>query len=560
MKPNASPIKYARIYGRYSSKGQQDNDSVRRQVDGANAYAKRNGIEIIGQPYFDEGVSGKAGANLRKELGRAIADTQRGEIIIVELQDRLGRQNPFELMHLLYQLVTEKGAAIHVWSENMIIDQTTVNEFGSQLKMFVGAAIGHQENVRKIGRIIETVEETMKSCANGHLVKGALRFTPQCFKWDTKHNRVYVDDKQANVVKKIFSMYNDGQGTTRIAKHLNETKEPTFYRIENGKDKKGNKKKPAMWHGNTVKYILTCPCYNKVLEINGERYNILDEVVSDEVFAKTQMLLARNKTNKGKLNGRTNNIFGQVVFCKHCGGRIKSAKAGKYSYMYCCKNSLEGGCKNKDGGTNKNVMLNARYVEYGFFKLVFGDRAHGLMRGDDRNLMLKEQIEGLKSQIADLDSRIENLWDDKERGDKEASRRIAIRRAEKDNAENQIRILKAQLTEDGQFDSNVNVIYNMVTLEDIWFSKKKMVPIFDILNDDEKRKRISMIMPTLFSKITFDCAANKVEVFNKDGSLKVSFSPKAFEKELARKRKQTSITSFEPPPRTFKPRKITGKA
>jgi hypothetical protein len=72
--------RYARIYGRFSSKPQEDGDSKRRQIDGALAYAEKNGIELVkgndGNPlvYFDEGVSGKAGLNLEKEFGRLLAD------------------------------------------------------------------------------------------------------------------------------------------------------------------------------------------------------------------------------------------------------------------------------------------------------------------------------------------------------------------------------------------------------------------------------------------------------------------------------------------------------
>ena len=48
--------KQGRIYGRFSSKPQEKGDSMRRQIEGAQEYAKRNGIAIIGTPYFDEGV------------------------------------------------------------------------------------------------------------------------------------------------------------------------------------------------------------------------------------------------------------------------------------------------------------------------------------------------------------------------------------------------------------------------------------------------------------------------------------------------------------------------
>jgi DNA invertase Pin-like site-specific DNA recombinase len=97
--------KCARIYGRFSSKPQERGDSKRRQVEGAKHYASKHGITIIGEPYFDEGVSGKAGANLRKELGRLLAEAQEGEIILFESGERLGRQHPFALLPMIYETV-----------------------------------------------------------------------------------------------------------------------------------------------------------------------------------------------------------------------------------------------------------------------------------------------------------------------------------------------------------------------------------------------------------------------------------------------------------------------
>lgn len=59
----------ARIYGRFSSVPQERGDSRRRQIEGANTFAGRNGLTVVGDPYFDEGVSGKAGLEVVKARG-----------------------------------------------------------------------------------------------------------------------------------------------------------------------------------------------------------------------------------------------------------------------------------------------------------------------------------------------------------------------------------------------------------------------------------------------------------------------------------------------------------
>ncbi len=102
-----------RIYGRFSSKPQEKGDSYRQQIEGAKTYAAKHDLNIIGEPYFDEGVSGKAGLNLEKEFGRVLEDSESGDCILVQFLDRIGRQNPFVVGKLLYDTVS-KGITVTV--------------------------------------------------------------------------------------------------------------------------------------------------------------------------------------------------------------------------------------------------------------------------------------------------------------------------------------------------------------------------------------------------------------------------------------------------------------
>ena len=548
METHIKTNKQGRIYGRFSSKPQEKGDSIRRQVEGAKDYAKQNGIAIIGEPYFDAGISGKAGLNLEKEFGRYLREAQTGEILMVEITDRIGRQNPFVLSNLIYQTV-QKGIEIHFWAENKIVNADNIEELATQFNIFTGAAVGHQENRRKIFRLNEKIGQTILECSKGNITRGVVRFTPQCFYWDETKDIIAIKPESAEIIKRVFDEYNKGKGTTSIAKLFNQEGTRTFY----GK---------PVWYGNNVKVILTNDCYNGVLNLNGNKYNILPKIVTDEVWQKTQMLVVRNRGKKGKFTGRANNLFEGISFCKNCGGRIKNAVTNrKYKYYsYCCKPSTFGGCKDDSGILHKNVMLNARQVEYGFFKTYFGKGAHGLVKDSNRNIDLKERIEGCKAKLEALGKAIGNLYDLVEQGDKEAARRIAQRQTDKDKVQAEIILLQAQLTEDGEFESQVATIYNMVTMEDIWVSKKQLVPISDIVADNDNRKKITMILPTLLSKITFDCPKNRIEAFDKEGMSLGSYSPRDFKEEINSippKSSDKAITDFEPPKRTFKPRKTT---
>ena len=41
---------------------------------------------IVAKPYFDEAVSGKAGANLEKEFGRLLKEAKEGECMLIPLR------------------------------------------------------------------------------------------------------------------------------------------------------------------------------------------------------------------------------------------------------------------------------------------------------------------------------------------------------------------------------------------------------------------------------------------------------------------------------------------
>jgi len=534
MKNITTTTKQARIYGRFSSKPQEKGDSIRRQIEGAKAYAakKENNFSIIGKPYFDEGVSGKAGLNLEREFGRLLNEAKSGELILVEALDRLGRQNPFVLSNLIYQTV-QKGLEIHSWQDNKIINAENIEELGTQFSIFTGAAVGHQENRRKIIRIKETVELTISESGKGIITKGILRFTPQCFKWDDTNKTIFINESIAETVRFIFSEYNKGVGTTSIARMLNDKKAKSFYTGET----------KGIWYGNTVKYILICECYCGVLSINGNKFNILPKVVSNSVFDKAQMLMARNTTRKGNLTGRTNNIFGSITHCKHCGARVKANRAGKHSYMYCCTNALLKACK------HKNTMLNARYVESGFFDTFFGSKASSILRNDNRNIALKEQIEVCKAKLDRLNKAIDNLYDMAEQGDEIAKKRIDERKNERFTVENEMTVLKGQIVEDNQYDENIMSLKGLIDgklitwkgietkplklkatalgkklgLSDITIYK---TPIEKALADNAARKKMSLILPSIISRVEFDCPNASVEAFNKDGKSMGTYSIK----------------------------------
>ena len=167
----------------------------------------------------------------------------------------------------------------------------------------------------------------------------------------TKENRLIpAQNITTEVVRLIFKMYIDGHGFYRIAKELNEKQYPTPSSIANRRNSS------SIWHQSTIKNILTNECYignmiqNKsktknVLEGTREKnspdehievLNTHEAIVELEVYREVQRILNK-KSNKKSPNSKS--LFGKVLFCGECGGRMHYKK-NKKSYICGTLNKL----------------------------------------------------------------------------------------------------------------------------------------------------------------------------------------------------------------------------
>lgn len=274
MKPT---IQNARIYGRFSSKPQERGDSKRRQIEGAKAYAATNGMTIVASPYFDEGVSGKAGLNLEREFGHLLKDAQEGEAVLCEELDRIGRQKPFILGKLVYDLV-QKGLTVIAWQEGKIINKDNIDTLETQISVFTRAAVGHADNARKMARLRETTTEALRLGEQGIQSGTLVKYLPQCFTWNDAKKTIERDPVKTETIKRIFAMFNEGIGKTTICQTLNKDNVPTLY--HNGAQTIGTQKP---WMETSIKKILYNESYAGVLNVKGHRITCIPEIGSSGI-------------------------------------------------------------------------------------------------------------------------------------------------------------------------------------------------------------------------------------------------------------------------------------
>src|SRR5262249_37933448 len=113
LRKERHPMRTGYSYLRYSSPAQREGDSVRRQTTNAAAWCKRHNVALDDKRnYLDEGKSAYHGKH-RQDGGALKAfldDIKRGAIkagsvLIIESLDRLSRENPWDAVPLLCEIV-----------------------------------------------------------------------------------------------------------------------------------------------------------------------------------------------------------------------------------------------------------------------------------------------------------------------------------------------------------------------------------------------------------------------------------------------------------------------
>lgn len=496
-----------RIYGRFSSKPQERGDSKRRQIEGARNYAVRHGLNVIGEPYFDEGVSGKAGANLEREFGRILSDSESGDCILCEFLDRIGRQSPFLLGKLLYDTV-QKGITVIAWAEGKTINKENINQLDTMFSVFTGTAIGFNENERKIKRSKDINTESYKNAVNGMPSKNVSKFLPECYFWNEAQKQIDINEDKAKTIRFIFNEYTNGKGTTTICQNLNKSGVATPYK----------KRITGKWNETTIRNILRNETYAGVATIKGNRITCFKGVVSKEQFEKAQLLLERNSNRHGKTgeNSRINNLFKNVAVCL-CGGKLIvkaimpfGKKRKKASYSFYCRNARSGICDIRS-------MWNVTPIEMFFFsEFLNGDGSQLLSKGDND---LKFKRDSLIQRIEQKETAISNLYDMAEQGDETARNRIAERRAEKVQLEKELRQIKGSIAESDYIPTLSDRLDDLIGKDGFKAARDSYFPTIRAkLSDNETRRELSVMLPSMIKQLVVNLKDNEFYAVKKDGT------------------------------------------
>lgn len=332
-------------YARVSTSREDQLISLESQKNHYEKYIKTKPNWEYAGLYFDEGISGTH-IEKRNGLLRLLQDCERGKIdyIIVKSISRFSR-NTVDSIEIIRSLC-EKG--IYIFFEKENID---TGKMDSELLLSIFSSLAESES--------KSISENNKWGIQKRYQNGTFKIGYPPYGYNNVDGCMVINEKQAEIVRLIFSEVLLGKSPGLIAKELNEK------RISS---KRGKKWSSSVIHGmiRNEKYTgdvifqktYTDENFNRHIN-NGERnqYYAKDHhepIISHEIYEKANNIIEKNGKEKGveKYTGKYNNRYtlsGKII-CNECGATWKRVKLSNY-YGFTCNTHV----KNKDLCSMKTI-------------------------------------------------------------------------------------------------------------------------------------------------------------------------------------------------------------
>jgi DNA invertase Pin-like site-specific DNA recombinase len=429
MRRKSAPLAYS--YLRFSTPEQARGDSLRRQTALAEAYAKRQGLQLDTELSLrDLGVSAFRGANAAVgALGaflKAVGDglVPKGSLLLVEALDRVSRQTARKAVRTLEEIV-EAGITVVTLNDGKQYTEASLNgtDFLLAILLFMRGA---EESETKSKRLKAAWTEKRKRAAQGEIQtvrapawilaegSGSLRF---------KNATLCLIPQRAKLIQRMFRMFLAGTGKRGIAKAFNREGIRPWGA---GKGRKPGK----FWQPTYVYRCLTNPAVTGRLVPHIERHegkltrepqspieDYYPRVVSDDDFQRVQAL--RGARRKSVRSGRVASVVAGLAQCPKCGSTMTRFTRGGdrpgEPKLVCVRAKAGAGCKYH--------AVSLPDVEKALI-----DHAWMLRKPPMADESLAEEIDAAEEELYEVSKQVKSLVNGIERGPSAAlSKRLAER-------------------------------------------------------------------------------------------------------------------------------------
>ncbi|WP_052493815.1 MULTISPECIES: recombinase family protein [Pseudomonas] len=301
-------------YVRFSSKAQEEGDSLRRQRQMAADWISRNPDYTLSDVrYEDLGLSASKGHHLGGNLGKILEAVESGAIpsgsvILVETLDRFSRLPAIQTLTML-QSVVERGVDLITLNDGVRYNQGSVNS--SQLFMLAGAALGAYEYSRQLARRVK------ESFAGRSLkAKAGQRINRRNGFWLNSDGTLKGPDETA-IVNDVFDAFVRGTSIHELArKHSKHFANPSSVRklLTN-----------VAVIGHWQQYSAGVDKVSgKTIRAPADLIkNVFDPAIDEVLFHQAQQLMRKQET---VTHARANPLAG-IVVCATCGGNFAKRNA-----------------------------------------------------------------------------------------------------------------------------------------------------------------------------------------------------------------------------------------
>ena len=348
-----------------------DSNSIIHQKDMLTRYARERNFPNV-SVYSDDGWSG---TNFeRPDWKRLISDIEAGKVGIVLVKDlsRVGRDY---LRVGFYTEVTFPQNGVRFIAVNNGVDSAnqSENDFTPFLNIMNEWYARDISKKRRISNKIKgNAGEPMGQPPYGYIKD------PN----DPKH--WIVDDKAAQVVRRVYSMTLEGFGTEQIAAQLekDDVLTPRAYWLTKGikRPGKGKQQPPTKWNSSTITKILSLQeycgdilnfktyskSYKNKKRIDNDRENwvvfqdVHEAIIERAVYEQVQQ--KRGKIRKRRTNNGEHNMFSGLLVCADCGSNLHfHFNQGNPEIKYF-------NCSNYKG--NRGTCTSTHYVRVDFLEEV----------------------------------------------------------------------------------------------------------------------------------------------------------------------------------------------
>ncbi len=387
-------------YTRFSSGKQRDGDSIRRQVEAVEHWAKKEASGLqLDTSLRDEGVPGYKGRNAKVgALARFLKAIDEGmvapgSVLVVENLDRLSRNEPLEGLELIRTIIRAGVEIVTLQDSRRYTRENLSRDVIFLINALLILARAYEESDTKSKRLAASWENKRRLVTQGKIVSSWVHPWLRVVgakkagnRMDFSTAKIVPIEERARVIRKIFKWAVGGWGYQRIARELRSAREPRWGRAGWSTTRIAKIIKNRAVIGEHQCYRYDGGAYGKRVPDGAPIKDYFPRIISDDDFDNAQPTVTGNPG--GRRGKWVRLLSGLLVDSEDRPMHVHANAGGKFASYQTAANRLKPDEKSARWATehlDRCVVAACREIDW-----------RGLYSGDtteqDRLVSLLEEI------------------------------------------------------------------------------------------------------------------------------------------------------------------------